>query len=303
MRILRSLDNISIPALETLFFLFLLSTPLVEVARAEAEKPPAGPDLRITAGGAASAAVEGGDGEFSGTYAKAAATYRDFSLSYTRLDYSWGEIGDLPFGNGVDDPWEALHVLSLGYSHRGSINADWNYFIGSAVKSSFEEELEDSYGAGAFGGFTYLFSPTLRFTIGAGVAYHHISTTVLPVVGISWNQGTPQGFSIALGYPDTYLSYRFNSQWALRSRIVQFEQDVFRLADDSTVEKAGFLERQDLITDLGVEFTPTKQLRVILAARYYFERELTIHDNNDDWERTFDVDDAWGGVLSVNYRF
>ena len=75
------------------------------------------------------------------------------------------------------------------------------------------------------------------------------------------------------------------------------------MSDGSSVEKEGFLERQDLMADLGLEFTPMKNVSVIAAARYYFDRELTIHDKNDRHEQTFDVDDAWGGVLSVNYKF
>lgn len=285
------------------FILVLLFVSLAGTARAETGKDPGRIQLRLTGSGVASAGVQDSGAGVSVIGQKGSVSYKDFFFSYERLDYSWENPEKLPFGNGKGDPWKALNVMGFGYARQGTINADWKYFAGGSLSSSFEDETQSSYGLGAFAGATYLFSSTLQFTMGAGLFYHEIQTMALPVIGINWNQGAPQGFSVAIGYPETHLSYRFNPEWAVRSRIVQFDRGIFRLSDNNTVEKEGYLKRQDLMADLGLEFTPLKHLIISARARYYFNRELSFYDRNGNHERKFDVDDAWGGVLSVSYRF
>jgi len=259
--------------------------------------------LRLIGSGVSSAGVHGSGAEVSVTGLKGLVGYRDFFFTYERQDYSWNGAGMLPFGDSVSDPWETLHSMSLGYARQGRINSSWSYFAAGSVMALFEEQMQDSYGFGAAAGATYAYSPALKFTLGAGFAYHEIRTTALPVVGLSWNKGAPTGLSVSVGYPDTHLSYRFSPRWAIRSRIVQFNRDIFRLSDDSAVERKGYLERRDLMADLGLEFTPVKNMSVTLAPRYYFSRELVIYDRNGDNKRTFDVADGWGGLLSVSYLF
>jgi hypothetical protein len=262
-----------------------------------------GPLLSFTGNYVSRADVQDSDADVSVTGLKGLVEYKDFSFSYERLDYSWSDSEKLPFGNGESSPWDILHALSMRYSRHGSINSNWKYFVGGAASSAFEEQMQNSYGFGVFSGATYIYSPTLQFTLGTGFVHHEIQTKAVPVVGISWNQGAAEGLSVAIGFPDTSLSYRFNPQWKARSRILQFDQGVYRLADDSTVEEKGFLEKQDLVTDLEIEYSPIKTLSIIAGVQYFFKRELTFHDDNDDHEQTFDLDNAWGGVLSVSHNF
>ncbi len=300
-----------IPALLLVCALIL---PLALVGQARAAKrlaPPtrdamAGPErsLELTAGWAANAEVQGSGAEVSASGAKLKAAMGDFSLSYEWVGYSWSNVDRLPFGNGRDDPWDNLSVLGLGYSHHGAINPRWRYFFGAGLNSSFESKIcSDSLSLRGFGGVTWIYSRKLQFNFGAGGVWHKVRSQGLPVVGVIYNQGAAEGFSVALGFPMTYLAYHFNKNWAVKSRVVEFDLDVFRLDDDSPAEPEGFLERRDLMADLGLEWTPAANLVLYVGARYYFKRELTLYDLDGDNERTFDVDDAWGGVFRVTWKF
>jgi hypothetical protein len=163
--------------------------------------------------------------------------------------------------------------------------------------------MDDAWGFRAFGGVGYLVSPKLMVSFGALVSYHKVDTLAIPVMGLTYNRGAREGFSGAVGYPLTYLAYHFNPAWAVVLRVVEFDRDYFRLADDSPVEPSGYLERQDLSAAVGVKFTPLARTSFYLGARYYFNRELTIHDEGADRSSTFDVDNAWGGVARVEIAF
>ena len=307
---LGGIDRIAVSLLALATLALWSAGPALAAARFDqnrplSDQPMVKPDweLRFTAGWAADAEVAGSGSDVSGAGFNLRASYKDFFLSYERIQYSWSNVERLPFGNGRDDPWDDLNVLTLGYQHNGRINPKWMYFIGGGVSSSFEKEFDDSYSFRGFGGFTYIYSPKLQFTLGAGGVYHKVRSQGLPVVGITYNRGATEGLSAGLGFPLTFVAYHFNENWALKTRVVEFDLDIFRLADDSPVHPEGFLERQDLMADLGVEWTPMKALALYVGARYYFRRELTLYDKDGNNEREFDVDNAWGGVLRLSWKF
>lgn len=289
--------------------LLLASSSLAAKSFEQNEPQPGGrmakPDwnLSFTAGWAADAGVHGSGADVSAAGFKARAGYKDFFLSFERVHYSWSNQERLPFGNGKDEPWDDLNVVTLGYQRNGKVSKKWMYFVGGGITSSFESQLEDSLSFRGFGGFTYIYSPKLQFTLGAGGVFHKVRSQGLPVVGVTYNRGATEGFSAGLGFPLTFLAYHFNENWALKTRIVEFDLDIFRLADDSPASPKGFLERQDLMADMGVEWTPMKGMALYVGARYYFKRELTLYDEDGNNERTYDVDNAWGGVLRLSWKF
>jgi hypothetical protein len=296
-----------LPLLVTLTLGLVLA--LVWAPPAAAAPPPGGPpprpdwELSLDAGYAAPAEVHGSGAEASATDLKLSAGWKGFSLTYERVDYSWDDPGRLPFNASSGDPWDSLHVVGVGYRHRGFLSPKWMYFAGGAARSAFEEEMDDSWSLRAFGGVGYRFSDKLTLSFGALVSYHKVDTLAIPIMGLTYNRGATQGVSGAVGYPITYLAYHFNPAWAVVLRVVEFDRDYFRLADDSPVERRGYLERQDLSAAAGVKFTPTRLVSLYVGARYYFNREFTIHDEDADRSSTYDLDNAWGGVARVEIAF
>jgi hypothetical protein len=304
---MRRITGVLLPLIVLVLF---SATSASAVARFDDDEPRPGKqraksdwEFNFTTGWAADAEVDGSGADVSGIGYKLRGRYKDFFLSFERVHYSWSNVERLPFGNGVDEPWDDLNVLTLGYQRNGKISKKWMYFVGAGVSSSFEKELDDSYSIRGFGGVTYIFSRKWQFSLGAGGVYHKVRSQGLPVIGVTYNRGATKGLSAGLGFPLTFLAYHFNENWAIKTRLVEFDLDIFRLKDDNPASPEGFLERQDLMADLGVEWTPMKSLALYVGARYYFKRELTLYDNDGNNEREFDVDNAWGGVLRLSWKF
>lgn len=269
---------------------------------------PAGKDqndwrLSLEFANATEANVSGDRGEVSVAGGRFSATYRYYTFSYSRREYSWGNQENLPFGNGVDDPFNGMNKLDLGIRYPGKINEKWRYIVGGGVNSSFEQEMSDSFGARAFALFSYGLTPKWRLALGAFGRYNPVRSLAMPAFGVSYNQFAPLGLSFALGYPLTHITYKFTPQIALKYRMVQFDQFVYRLADDSTVQPGGYIETQDMMTGLTLEWRPAKNWDVNVGANYYFRRLMTFYDEDGENEKEWDVDEAWGGVLRIRYSF
>lgn len=285
-----------------LTFLVLLGLHATPSAQASSERSK---DLKLTVqgGNIAQADLSGGKGKFAVMRAGATISYSKFTFTYRRRFYDWDDKANLPFGNGRDDPWQDFSSLTLRARHDGELNKAWRYFVVAGAFSSFEKDMAGSYGGLGMAGVTYVVSPTLQWIFGGAVSYHPVRTRALPVIGINWNMGAKKGWSGAVGYPITRLLYRFNPQWALEVGSVGYVRSIYRLADDSTVEREGYLETEHMMAGAGFEYNPAKNCKINLSLRYFFNREMTIYDKDCDNEHNYDVDNSWGGVLSVAYTF
>ncbi|KMY68344.1 hypothetical protein AAU61_01220 [Desulfocarbo indianensis] len=245
----------------------------------------------------------GGGGGFSAMTGRLDLDYKGFSFQYQRNSYQWSDLGQLPFGNGQDDPWESLQKVGISYTHRGAISDNMDYMAMAGVSSTFEEEMEDSYNVQGMMTATYRLTPLWRVSFGLAARYHKVETTLLPIAGISYNLATPQGLFASLGFPVTVVGYRFKHGWSLNWGALEFNNNYYRLADDSTVRPRGFLETRDLISSFWVAYQPRKNIKLEAGIHYLFNRELNTYDQEGENEQDHDVDNAWGGFLRVRLEF
>jgi hypothetical protein len=145
------------------------------------------------------------------------------NLDYTMDYYSWDKLGNLPFGNGKDDPWETLHSLSLGGMYGGEINEKWSWVVIAAGSTAFEKEISSSYlNSTLGGGAIYSLSDRWNLIGGAGAMYTNApeldfgdllddppEVIPVPVLGVQWNQDAESGLSLSLIFPlEASISYR-----------------------------------------------------------------------------------------------
>lgn len=269
-----------------------------------AQEDPGKPsDLAVNVWGGYLADADVGGGQVSATAFRARVSYKGFSFFYQRADYSWDNVEGLPFGNRKDEPWETLQIASLGYRHGGKINQGWSWFGNLRVYSAFESEMDDSFGVGAMGGVRYRINKQWGLVLGVAGRYHPVESLVLPIVGLSWNEATPQGFSAQIGFPRSSLSYRFNPGLALHLKMIEFNQYTYRLADDSDVERSGYMKVEDMIAGVQLDYSPIRHLTLEASLSYTIDRTLTSYDSDGNNENEYDVDNALGGMLRVVYRF
>lgn len=244
-----------------------------------------------------------GNAKYDLTRSGLKATYSHFRFVYDRLDYSWddGEISKLPFGNGVDKPWKALQKLEIGANWEGNWNPKWSYSLDGAVFSAFEEDF-GGYGGRVQAWAGYGLGQNLRLRFGARAYVYEFQLTALPVLSLDYAWDRKQGFSASIGVPEAYVRYAFNQYVALRL-FGEYEQDLYRLADDSTVSREGYLMREGVMAGLMVDLTPVKGLCVSAGMIKPLSYTLTTYDKDGDNSKDYDQESGWGALVKVKYEF
>ncbi len=255
--------------------------------------------------------LEGYGGGYSvGEYATS-LEWKKLSFTYTGRKYNWDNAYSLPFGNGASDPWETLHKLTLGIKFDGSFenSPKWGWFGGVTGISAFEDEMAGSLSAFVQGGLTYDLDGDWNTSFGVLGIFSQDDPLVLPFVRLNYRSPRDLGWSAIIGFPATYASYRFNDVVAVRAG-ANLSGGNYKLADDSSVVKGGYLEEQELTTGLYADITPQflgagggGSLRISIGAEYTTLRELKFYDSDYNKLMENDVDDSFGGLLRVQYTF
>lgn len=262
----------------------------------------------LGAGVSASATVVGGadfddrDGGYSVAQGKASASYGIVRLTYALRSYDWDDAAGLPFGNGVDDPWDELHSLELTGSDSGFFDESWGWFWLAGVSSGFEEEMDGSFGASAGGGLIRVLDADWAVRFGLMGFAHPIGAKVLPSVSLDWRARADEGFSASIGVPETYLALRFDPRWAARLS-AGLETGLWRLADDSTVDPEGYASEMALRIGLYGLWSPVESLDVKFGPEVRFMRSVTLYNDEGDKRSTYDLDSAAGFAAGVSWRF
>lgn len=247
--------------------------------------------------------LENGKAQYDVTRSGIKAKYSYFHFAYNRLDYSWddSEIAKLPFGNGVDDPWKALQSLEIGASFENKVNLKWSYGLEGAALAAFEKDF-GGFGGRMQGWAGYGFSPDLRLRFGARAYVSEFQIQAVPVVSLDYRWDKPEGFSAQIGLPDANLRYGFNKHVGLRL-FTQYENDMYRLADDSKVSEEGYLHREGMMAGLMMDITPVEGLCVSAGVIRSLAYTLTTYDKEGENEKEYDNESGWGALVKVNYAF
>ncbi len=232
--------------------------------------------------------------------------WRWLNFSYTGRQYNWNNVNNLSFGNGKNDPWDTIHTLSMGVNFENMINSRWGWFAGITGKSSFEQEMDNSLSAFGQVGLMYRFNNdwTTFFGLIGSVSYD--DPTIFPFIRINYRSAKDIGLSANIGIPVSYISYRFNEIIALRAG-GGITGNEYRLADDSSVSKKGYVKEEDvtagIYADITPNFTGIEHLRLSIGAEYTTLREINIYDKDYNKIQDIDIDNAMGGFVRLQYTF
>jgi len=223
-------------------------------------------------------------------------------ISYTNWSFLWNNVGDLPFGNGVDSPIEQMHSVRINASVPYFINEQWFLLASLSANTTFEKEMEDSYGAGLFAFASYKLDDDHSFQMGAFANYHPITTLALPVMSYSYRARKTDGVQVILGFPRAYVGYFVNDITLLRGGMI-FSQSVIKLSDESVVERSGYIEAEDYMSNFGVtyEFTPSFTLDADLL--YSLKRNFIIYNSAGEEQQSYSIDPSFGANIRLRYLF
>jgi hypothetical protein len=275
----------------------------VQCLAEEQEGHEGGFEAEVEVGGLLDADVGDSKGEVGVNKVEASFSYSGFDLEYGLSSYRWDKVDQLPFGNGSDDPWDSLHEISFSADKTWQANEQWSYFVKGGVSSSFEKEMEDSFEYEVTGAAIYALSPVWQFGLGARLSYDAVDEVeIMPVGGIYWNQSAETGWSACLGVPDTNLKYQFSPRFSSELSF-SVDEGLYRLADDSTVEKKGYLENSGMALGLSFDVALSENSLFSIGTEYNFAREFTIYDKDGNEKNNYDVDGALGWFVEFAYEF
>ncbi|MFP4476297.1 MAG: hypothetical protein ACLFOY_12120 [Desulfatibacillaceae bacterium] len=270
--------------------------------------------LSSTVVGYQSAGIEDGPSEVSMLVATASLKVSYFTLSYGVNEFRWEDVSRIPFGDGVHEPWDRMHNLSLSANYRGRFGGAFHYFTGAYVGTAFEEATGDGAYGGVRGGIGYSLSGW-RFSLGAMVYHDGFSWGAWPVAGVAFGKGTGRGaaagegdredvsgFSASIGFPSTQVSYRIN-QFAGVRLSGNWWRPTYALADDSTVLPDGFVRFRNVNAGLYADLYPASGLSVTIGGHWVFYREFSFHNDDGDLFAEFDVDAGPAASLNVSWSF
>ena len=287
------LDMLGKSIIASLMFVFIGVAP----ALAQTEMP----KFEVSTRAYTKGDVDDRNGKYSVTKTNITASWRWFTLSYTHSDYDWKHPNRLPFGNG-DDPWDTFHKLMFDAKTDDAITENLSWFGGATLVSGFEDEMTDSFSLIGRGGLRYNFSSDLGVSAGAVGMLSPVHSMILPLVGVHWRHENDLGFSANVGYPLTTVRYRFSDLLRLRA-VNYWSRDVVRLANDSNVRRKGYVEECGYTAGAYLDIMPLPGLTATVGAEYMYDRDMRIYNKSGHIKGKYDVEDAFGGVLRLNYKF
>lgn len=223
-------------------------------------------------------------------------------FSYTNWAFDWSKLTDLPFGDGVHSPIDQMHSFKLNANVPYFVND--NLFVLSSVsaKSTFENESYNSYSAGLFSFASYKLDDEHAIQFGFFANYHPISTLALPVISYSYRARQSDGFKFILGFPRTYIGYHVNEETLLRLGAI-FSQSVIRLSDSSVIEKSGFIEAEDYMSNVGFSYEINESFAIESDLLHSLKRNFIIYSKEGNELNTYSIKPSLGLNFKITYLF
>ena len=289
--------------------LLLLSYITLLVSGAEENKLKEGvlermvqPKVSLDSGYVSDANVNGSDGSVAVTKNRVQINNAIASISYTNWHFNWSDVASLPFGDGVSQPIEQMHSIRASINIPYFINEEWFWLTSISARSSFEREMEESYGAGIFSFASYKLSDDHSIQMGAFANYHPVSTIALPVMSYSYRARKTDGFQLILGFPRAYMGYFLNEKTLLRAGMI-FSQSVIKLAKESSIEAGGFVEAEDYMSNIGVVYEFNEKFRLEADVLYSIKRNFIIYDASGNEQQFNSIDPSFGANIRLRYLF
>lgn len=248
------------------------------------------------------ARLSGDRGSVASSTQRVTAGLLPLTLEYDVSSFSWKDIDRLPFGDRRHNPWSTLQVLSATLDYAMDFGRGFGVFGEAVGFAGYEDELTGSLGLNLTGGVSYALAPGLKLNLGATGLFHQVRSRPLPVLKLDWNQGAKEGFSASVGFPENTLGYRFDKAWKLRLAQT-FDDTIYRLANDSNLGPRGYLESVGVVSGLYVDWSPLPALTGTVGAQYTLRRKFNTYTPEGDKLDVFRLDNAWGGLMHLDYRF
>jgi hypothetical protein len=222
--------------------------------------------------------------------------------SYRNTQFDWKKPENLAFSIGSSDPLTMIHQFDVGMALEQEISEEWIAAGQLGLRSEFEDETEDS-----FSYYTDLvlfkqLSESWSMTLGGGVEYHDgFGEEFYPLFNFYWNEDASKGFSLAIGFPESSLTYYISPRESIGIE-ANYQEISPRLSDDKTTPDASYLRFEQ--QDVGINYMVMSKDRSLVletGISYLFDRQMDVRNRNGDRTANYDIDETV--VLRVELSF
>lgn len=258
------------------------------------------PKISLDSSYLSEAELTGYSGHVSVTKKRLRINNKIAGISYTNWAFDWGNLSDLPFGDQVSNPIQEMHGIKVNVNIPYFAAKDLFVLTSLSLRSTFEKERSNSYGAGLFSFGSYKINDEHAIQFGAFANYHPVSTIALPVVSYSYRAKQHDGFKFILGFPRTYVGYHLEEDLLLRFGVI-FSQSVIRLSDTSVIEQAGFIESEDYMSNLGFTYDISEDFTLETDLLYSLKRDFIIYSKEGDELSNYAIEPSLGVSFKITY--
>jgi hypothetical protein len=223
-------------------------------------------------------------------------------FTYSNWAFSWDNVQDLPFGDKKSSPIKEMHAFKIDINAPYFVNEKWFILSSVSLRSSFEESMDGSYGAGLFSFASYKIDNDHAIQMGAFANYHKVSTLVLPVISYSYRARQYDGLQVVLGFPRTYIGYHADKDTLLKLGVI-FSQSVIKLSDSSSIENSGFIEAKDYMGNIGLSHEFNEHLKLECNLLYSLKRDFTIFDAQGNEQTSYAIEPSFGANIKAVWLF
>ena len=233
------------------------------------------------------------------------ANSTSLSIGYMHSAYDFDGLS----GMFAQEPWEAVHTLSLSAPIRRSVGEKWMLLAIPSIRSVAEDNADftQSITGGGIAGMSYEIRPGLSLGPGFGVLTQlEDSVNVFPIILVDWKISnsltlqTGRGFGASQG-PGLTLIYAMNDAWSfmLGGRYERFR---FRLNENGGVPN-GVGEDRGASANMGVKYAWSKRGSVTLFGGINLLGKLEVDDNAGNEVLVQDYDSAPFIGMNASIRF
>lgn len=225
-----------------------------------------------------------------------------FDFEYSSTDLDWQNVDQLPFGNGEDDPVDQVNRIRLvgKYPLKLKGGMTWVNFVGASL--AYESEVNDALSVNIMSFIAERLSADTVFTYGGFINYHPVRTRIFPLAGFSYRKDQPMGLSAFLGFPKTFVGYGFDPKWQVTAGVL-FDQFLFKLKKDSTLEKDGYAEVESWQGDLSLLYKFTSRFVIESSLRWSSNYKFIPYDEDGSKTRSYELNPTWGYRILLSYQF
>ncbi|HOB52095.1 MAG TPA: hypothetical protein PK176_03535 [Acidobacteriota bacterium] len=237
------------------------------------------------------------------TYAPDFRRSVSIAIGYDRNAYAF----EGQSGTATEEPWGAIHTISVGAFVRYGISREWTVFIIPTLRTTAEsgDDFGNAITGGGLAGFSYRFGDRLTLGPGIGVITQlEDDPSVFPVLFVNWriteslNMETGGGLGATRG-PGLVLNWDPTGKW----RVFvggRYEKSDFRLRGDG-VETAGIGSNREFPLYGGVLWRIRPGLQVNLIGGVELGGQLSLADSGGSTREKGDYQKT--GFFGVGFRF